>query len=71
MSGPSQLSLAEAVKVTLDEQSPAELHTFLFPGQVTTGFSQSVTVTVNEQLPMFPTLSVAVQLTTVGPRGKA
>ena len=39
-------------------------------GQVMTGFSVSLTVTVNEQLSVLPDASVAVQVTGVLPTGK-
>jgi len=71
---PSQLSVAVTANLTTTGPVIGAKHvpdTFVFPGQVTTGFSQSVTVTVNEQLPLFPALSVAQQVTVVVPTGKA
>ena len=70
MSGPSQLSVADALKVTLDEQDPGELHTLVLPGQVTTGFSQSATTTLNVHDAGIPPSSVTVQVTGVDPSGK-
>jgi hypothetical protein len=64
---PSQLSVAEALKVTTAPHTPLSLHWVIGPGQLTTGFSQSFTVTQNEQEPVFPALSVAVQVTLVVP----
>ena len=66
---PSQLSVADALKVTLDEQDPGKLHTFVFPGQVTTGFSQSATTTLNPHDVCKPAPSVTVQATGVDPIG--
>src|SRR6185436_7881998 len=43
----------------------------MFAGQVSTGASLSVTVTVKLQLPTLPAASVAEQLTVVDPFGKA
>jgi hypothetical protein len=42
----------------------------MLAGQVTVGFSLSLTVTVKEQLAVLPEASVAVQLTVVVPFGK-
>src|SRR5213594_1213108 len=42
----------------------------MFAGQVTFGFSVSLTVTVKTQLSVFPEASVAVQVTAVVPFGK-
>jgi hypothetical protein len=39
-------------------------------GQVTTGFSVSFTVTLNEHVAVFPEASVAVQVTLVVPNAK-
>ncbi len=41
----------------------------MFAGQVITGFSVSVTVTVNEQVDVLPDASVAVLVTVVVPFG--
>src|SRR5436309_3793959 len=43
---PGQLSVALTVKVTLLEQTPAAVLTTMSAGQVTVGFSVSLTVTV-------------------------
>ena len=70
VSVPSQLSVAVAVKFTTAEQSPPAVPVVIGEGQVTTGATPSLTVTVNEQLPGFPAESVAEQLTVVTPFGK-
>ncbi len=67
---PSQLSAAVAVKLTTAEQSPPAVPVVMGDGQVTTGASSSLTVTVNEQLPVLPDESVAMQVTVVTPLGK-
>ena len=70
---PEQLSLADAVKETTAPEPdgpPALGHTTIFAGQVTLGFSVSITVTVKLQLALFPTASVAVQMTVVTPLKK-
>jgi multisubunit Na+/H+ antiporter MnhB subunit len=66
---PSQLSVAVAVKVTATEHIPAGEFIVIGAGQVTTGASSSLTVTVNEQLPELVAESVAVQVTVVMPLG--
>jgi hypothetical protein len=68
---PAQLSLPVAVKVTIAPHAPASLQTVIGLGTETVGFSQSVTVTLNEQLDVLPAASVAVALTTVVPTGKS
>ena len=68
---PSQLSVAVAVNVTATEHIPAGEFIVIGDGQVTIGASSSLTVTVNEQLPMFDDVSVAEQVTVVMPFGKA
>jgi hypothetical protein len=70
VSTPSQLSSALAVKVTLATVEHAPAVIVIGPGQVTTGFSQSLTVTVKEQVPVLPALSVAEQVTVVCPTAK-
>jgi hypothetical protein len=70
VSEPSQLSVAVEVKVTATEHIPAGEFITIGDGQVTTGASSSLTVTVNIQLPVFDDESVAVQLTVVTPFGK-
>src|SRR5437870_10599237 len=66
--GPSTTSLADAVKLNA---APVALvaSTVAFAGTVTTGPVVSVTVTVNEADPALLLVSVAVQLTVVGPSG--
>ena len=49
---------------------PGSLLSTIFAGQAITGFSVSLTVTVNEQVAMFPAASVAVQWTVVVPLEK-
>ena len=49
---------------------PASVLTTMLAGQVITGGSLSLTVTVKLQLAVFPATSVAVQLTGVVPFGK-
>jgi len=66
---PSQLSKAVAVNVTLTEHIPAGEFIEIGAGQVTTGASSSLTVTVNEQEPTFDDVSVAVHITVVMPLG--
>jgi uncharacterized protein YhbP (UPF0306 family) len=66
--GPSTTSLADAVKLNT---APVALvaSTVAFAGTVTTGPVVSVTVTVKEADPLLAFVSVAVQVTVVGPRG--
>jgi hypothetical protein len=68
-SGPSRISVADAVKVW---GAPAALvaSTVAFAGTVTTGPVVSVTVTVNDAVLRLPCASVAAQVTVVGPNGK-
>ena len=74
---PGQLSLALAVKVTCAWQSPLTLSApvlvvvVMLAGQVATGGSLSVTVTVKLQRAVWPCASLAVQLTVVVPTGKS
>jgi hypothetical protein len=64
---PVQLSLAIGAKLTVLEPEPGELSfTFMFAGQVIDGFSVSLTVMVNEQLPA----TESEQVTVVVPWGK-
>jgi len=67
---PSQLSKAVAVNVTATEHIPAGEFIVIGAGQVTTGASSSLTVTVNEQLLAFDEASVAEHITVVMPFGK-
>jgi hypothetical protein len=65
-----QLSAALTVKVTLLRlHRPASVENTRLPGQVITGFSASVTVTVKLQLVVLPLASVAVFVTVVVPTG--
>src|SRR3989441_3860397 len=68
-SGPSRISVADAVKVW---GAPAALvaSTVALAGTVTTGTVVSVTVTVNDAVLRLPCASVAAQVTVVGPNGK-
>ena len=66
---PSTVSVAVAVNVTT---APAELvaSVVISAGTVTTGAVVSTTVTVKVADPVLPALSVAEQVTVVGPSGK-
>jgi hypothetical protein len=66
--GPSTTSLADAVKLNAAPVA-AVASTVAFAGTVTTGPVVSVTVTVKEAAPLLPVVSVAVQVTVVGPSG--
>src|SRR3989449_7673065 len=66
---PRQLSVKLAVKLTLLVHCPGAALTVMLPGQLGTGRSVSVTVTVNVQL-VVPQGLDAVQLTVVVPLGK-
>ena len=68
---PEQLSLAVAEKLTTAEHWPGSFPLMMLAGQLTVGFSVSLTVTVNEQLPVLFEASVAVQVTVVVPFGNA
>jgi hypothetical protein len=67
---PGQLSLAVAEYVTSAEHWPGSVLAMMSAGQVTLGFSVSLTVTVKTQLSVFPEASVAVEVTAVVPFGK-
>jgi len=68
---PGQLSVALTNQVTLEaSQTPAVVFVTMLAGQVITGFSVSLTVTVKLQLAVLPEASVAVQLTVFVPFGK-
>src|SRR5881397_2365513 len=67
---PGQLSLAVALKLTTAEHWPGSVPVTMSAGQITFGFSVSLTVTVKTQLSVFPEASVAVQVTAVVPFGK-
>src|SRR5438093_7524790 len=64
---PGQLSVNEKAKLTLVAHSPGALHTVMLPGQLCTGRSVSVTVTVKVQFELLPLASVAVHTTLVVP----
>ena len=69
--GPSMLSLAEAVKVTVFPEAVVAV-VVMSEGTVTTGgvVSTSVTVTLKEAEAVLPCASVALQLTVVVPTAK-
>ena len=68
----AQLSLAVgAVQFTTAAHRPASVFCVMLAGQGITGFSVSLTVTSNWQLPLLPAASLAVQVTCVVPLGKA
>src|SRR5688572_8014425 len=67
---PGQLSLTPALKFTTAPHIPGSLVTNILAGQVTTGSSVSLTVTVNVQLEVLPAASMAVTVTMVSPTGK-
>lgn len=64
---PGQLSLAVAEKFTTAEQLPVSFPWVMLAGQLIVGFSLSLTVTVNEQLPVLLCASVAEHVTVVVP----
>src|SRR5687768_12924139 len=66
---PGQLSLTPALKFTTAPHIPGSLVTNILAGQVTTGSSVSLTVTVNEQLVVLLAASIAVAVTWVVPIG--
>ena len=63
---PGQLSVTAGLYMTGTLHSAS----VMLAGQVMVGFSASLTVTVNEQLPVLPAWSVAEQVTVVVPTGK-
>ena len=65
-----QLSEAVAAKVTTALQTPAPAFTEILAGQVMLGAWLSFTVTVNEQVAVFPWPSLAVAVTVVVPKLK-
>ena len=67
---PGQLSADVTVKFTTAEQSPASLLTVIFAGQLMVGFSLSLTVTLKEQVAVFPEASVTTKVFVVDPTGK-
>jgi hypothetical protein len=62
-----QLSLAVAEKLTTAEHWPGSFALVMLAGQLIVGFSLSLTVTVNEQLPVLFEASVAEHVTVVVP----
>ena len=68
---PEQLSVRLALKLTFEEQSPGAVLTVMLPGQVGTGFSVSLTVTLKLHVAALLLASVAVQVTVVVPFAKA
>jgi hypothetical protein len=68
---PGQLSLAVAEKLTTAEHWPVSFPCVMLAGQLIVGFSLSLTVTVNEQLPVLLEASVTLQVTVVVPFGNA
>ena len=67
-----QLSLAlGAVQVTAAVHKPTSVFWLILLGQVTEGFSVSLTVTSNWQVLVLPAASLAVQVTCVAPLGRA
>src|SRR5437867_5679886 len=67
---PGQLSVNEKAKLRFVEHWPGAVLTVIGPGQLGTGRSVSLTVTVNEQLELLPLASVAVHTTLVLPLAK-
>jgi len=67
--GPSTRSFADAVKLTTVSEA-LDAVTVISEGNVNAGGVVSTTVTLKLAVPIFPFVSVAVQLTAVVPRGK-
>jgi hypothetical protein len=67
---PGQLSLAPGLKLTTRVQVPGAVLVVMLPGQVMSGGSVSLTVTVKLQLAVLSDASVAVQITGVVPLAK-
>src|ERR1041384_7171319 len=67
---PGQLSVNENAKLTLVAHCPGAVLTVMLPGQLGTGRSVSVTVTVKVQFELLPDASVAVHTTLVVPLAK-
>lgn len=57
-------------KLTIAPFLPGSLNTWISAGQMMVGGAPSMTVTLNEQVLVFPAASVAVQVTVVVPTGK-
>ena len=64
-----QLSVELTVKFTTALQKPASTFAFMLPGQLMTGFSRSLTVTLKLHVAILPEGSVAVYVTVVIPLG--
>src|SRR3989442_8795339 len=67
---PGQLSVNENAKLTLLAHCPGAVLTVMLPGQLGTGRSVSLTVTVKVQFELLPLASVAVHTTLVVPLAK-
>src|SRR5437867_1169195 len=67
---PGQLSVNEKAKLTLLAHCPGAVLTVMLPGQLGTGHSVSLTVTVKVQFELLPLASVAVHTTVVVPLAK-
>ena len=65
-----QLSVTVTLKSTTAESFVDSEFTITVLGQLITGDSLSVTITLNEQVEVFPDGSVAIEFTVVNPRGK-
>ena len=65
-----QLSVAVAEKFTFAPQRPEPVFTPIFDGQESTGFSRSSTITLKEQVAVFPLPSVTTNVFVVVPTGK-
>ena len=65
-----QLSVAVGSKVTVARQESGAVETILLDGQEMAGGMVSRTVTVKEQVLVFPAASVAVQVTVLVPTAK-
>src|SRR5262245_929718 len=63
---PLTLSIADAVNVNGAPEGTVA-STVALSGTVTTGFTESITVTMNDAVPVFACASVAVQVTVVAP----
>src|SRR5436309_2900520 len=67
-----QLSLVMgAVQLTAAAHWPSSVFCVMLAGQVSAGFSVSLTVTSNWQVLLLPAASLAVQVTCVAPLGRA
>ena len=64
-----QLSAEVTVKFTTAPQSLGSVFTKMSAGQIIAGASLSITVTLNEHVEVFPSASVATEITVVVPTG--